>query len=428
MKSPLLIEDLTKAVHAKLTTSLTLVREKEFRAALETATRMLVPRETEKAAMAFRDVITEEQKSRGSLLATVLLEDSPIYMQWLNVRGHGFGCLVTKNTAWEIYIRGNDTTKPVIGGLMWCFNTHQCLSSIAEFPPDEDDEILTKKSVIKFYAILDLMANKKAVASPGPETHRFKGGKKILYPEYSEILLDPDGKLAEKLILEQISDSVEPNMPAVPQLPYWFEGDFVVTRCSVTKEDGRIYFPTNLRTDELAPKEIAKVFHAAGWDFDPYNAERIRSPAHAKITRIPRPKLTLVENKPMTSRIPPGELPLPRMLTPKERSAVRDLLDTHFDDEAGRYRNGYTDQGIGDELNIPYALVSGMREAAYGPIKSDPEIEAMEAAMELCKIEIDTAEDHLTKAMERLETARKEHDAIRGRLDTMAVRRKRTLA
>lgn len=65
---------------------------------------------------------------------------------------------------------------------------------------------------------------------------------------------------------------------------------------------------------------------------------------------------------------------LPRDPTPNEKAKVRLLLDHHFDDAAGRYLDGYSDQRIGEETEIPWASVKLLREAAYGPLREDPVI------------------------------------------------------
>jgi hypothetical protein len=419
MKSPIVLEDLTKAVHPRVALDYVLEHREEFINAVETAIRVFIPRETEIYSYAYKK--TEEEKDNGSCLAYGLLEEHPLFLQWEDKDGD-YGALYTEHSAWEIFTKGNDK-RPCIGGIRWDFKLHECMPAVKEFPPEKLDEKIMREAIRRFYVIMDVLANKKAVLWPGPETYRFKGGKKVFYPPFLIMRLDLDGKLAEQLAADCKTLTAEPEMPSAP---YWFDGDFAVTLCSVTKQEGRVHFPTNLRADQIPPKDVAKAFHAAGWDFDPYNADRIRSPAHARITHLPRPKLTLVENKPMpTPAAPPSS---PRQLTTKERAAVRDLLDTHFDDEAGRYRNGYTDQNIGDELNIPYALVSGMREAAYGPIKSDPEIDQLEDSMAVLDKRIKEGEDTLNTALVQIEEMKAIAENLRGRLNTMANRRKRILA
>ena len=71
--------------------------------------------------------------------------------------------------------------------------------------------------------------------------------------------------------------------------------------------------------------------------------------------------------------------------TPDQRTKIRQLLDGHFDDAKGCYLDGYSDQRVGQELGVPWAMVTKIREAAYGPIRSDPEIEAIKG--EILKIQ-----------------------------------------
>lgn len=85
------------------------------------------------------------------------------------------------------------------------------------------------------------------------------------------------------------------------------------------------------------------------------------------------------ESAPVTSATP---APMqPRALSPDERAKVRRELDAYFDDSVGMYLGGENDQRIGERLNIPWAAIAQMREAAYGPIRTDPEVEAMRAAV-----------------------------------------------
>ena len=65
---------------------------------------------------------------------------------------------------------------------------------------------------------------------------------------------------------------------------------------------------------------------------------------------------------------------VPREPTGDERFRIRGLLDSHFDDKAGCYLSDWSDQKIGTDLNLPWAIVAKIREAAYGPIRVDPEV------------------------------------------------------
>jgi len=53
------------------------------------------------------------------------------------------------------------------------------------------------------------------------------------------------------------------------------------------------------------------------------------------------------------------------------------MLDKHFDDKAGHYLDGKSDQTIADELKVPRIFIERIREAAYGPIRVDPEVQKL---------------------------------------------------
>ncbi len=86
---------------------------------------------------------------------------------------------------------------------------------------------------------------------------------------------------------------------------------------------------------------------------------------------------------------PKAEPTLPREATTAERVKVRALLDANFDDAAGRYLDGYSDQRIGEEVGVPWAIVARIREVGYGPIKVDPEIDAIRSEMAKLRTEND---------------------------------------
>lgn len=66
-----------------------------------------------------------------------------------------------------------------------------------------------------------------------------------------------------------------------------------------------------------------------------------------------------------------------RKLNADERLQVRSLLDKHFDDGAGEYLDDMSDAKLGELVGVPWALVAAIREAAYGPIRVDPELTAL---------------------------------------------------
>jgi hypothetical protein len=77
----------------------------------------------------------------------------------------------------------------------------------------------------------------------------------------------------------------------------------------------------------------------------------------------------------------PVERPAVPVPTQAQRLKIRDLLDNHFDDKAGAYLDNYSDEKIGAEVGIGHAAVTMIREAAYGPIRVDPELAALRAEL-----------------------------------------------
>jgi hypothetical protein len=71
----------------------------------------------------------------------------------------------------------------------------------------------------------------------------------------------------------------------------------------------------------------------------------------------------------------------PRDATQQERLKIRAILDKHFDDNAGCWLDGYSDQKAGEEAAVPWAIVTRIREAAYGPIRVDPEVAGLRAEL-----------------------------------------------
>ena len=79
---------------------------------------------------------------------------------------------------------------------------------------------------------------------------------------------------------------------------------------------------------------------------------------------------------------------VPRPLTPAERHQVRLKLDNHFDDAVGRYIDGYSDQRVGAELDIPWATIRDIRELAYGPLREDDRVVALRLDLDKVKQQV----------------------------------------
>ena len=78
--------------------------------------------------------------------------------------------------------------------------------------------------------------------------------------------------------------------------------------------------------------------------------------------------------------------PIPiRDATNDQRVLIRNLLDKHFDDAVGTYLDGMCDATVAEKASVPRVVVERIREAAYGPIKVDPEIQAIRTELAAVK-------------------------------------------
>ena len=89
-----------------------------------------------------------------------------------------------------------------------------------------------------------------------------------------------------------------------------------------------------------------------------------------------------------------------RAPTVTEVLKVSDLLALHFVE--GRYRNGYSDEVVAKEKDIPRAVVTRIREEGFGPIKGDAECDEIRQEITAAKQLIATLETRLQKVEARL--------------------------
>lgn len=146
----------------------------------------------------------------------------------------------------------------------------------------------------------------------------------------------------------------------------------------------------------LDPFNAVKKLRLAGWELEVDRTGHPVCPACIKQRRAGRagdkpakesavspPSATVTPMRPAMSAANANASP--RLLTVDEKVKVRNLLDRFFDDAAGNYIGGYSDQRIGEECSVPWASIAALRDMAYGPLKSNPEVEAIRA--ELLKLE-----------------------------------------
>ena len=109
----------------------------------------------------------------------------------------------------------------------------------------------------------------------------------------------------------------------------------------------------------------------AGWDFHTHNKRGVVCPDCKK----PKgPNVMETQKRPEVIPLRTAETVV-QSLTRDQRHKIRQLLDTHFDDEIGRYMNQWSDKRIAESLDLPLASVRELRETAFGPlVEKDPDI------------------------------------------------------
>ena len=124
------------------------------------------------------------------------------------------------------------------------------------------------------------------------------------------------------------------------------------------------------------PEEISKWAINAGWLAHPWEQSRVLCPACLAAKRSKPRKETTMEAKPTPIN---GGSSVVAIKTPTQdhRLKIRSLLDANFDDAVGCYLAGWDDERIARECSVAPAVVERIREAAYGPIRTDPEVLAL---------------------------------------------------
>ncbi len=118
---------------------------------------------------------------------------------------------------------------------------------------------------------------------------------------------------------------------------------------------------------DIPAEAIQAVFEAKGWTGF---GQRLLCPACTRATRKPEDTPMLPRQK--ITQAAMDQMPAP---TPRQVVAIADALAERLAE--GRYRPGWSDHRLGDDLKIPAALVAKVREDLHGPLKGDPEIDAL---------------------------------------------------
>lgn len=186
---------------------------------------------------------------------------------------------------------------------------------------------------------------------------------------------------------------------------------FTCASCSATHD-------TPISTNEFPPAELAlKKPRRAGWQVHETRRTEIRCPACQRQAK-PRQALAAIATEPtspkpehpaqaqpqeheapMSKPTPPASTGFTSQIvntsgavaqhattqrdpTYDERMRIRRILEECFDDKAGQWLEGLDDKKAGEKINVPWALVTRIREAAYGPIRVDAELVAIRQEMD----------------------------------------------
>jgi hypothetical protein len=192
---------------------------------------------------------------------------------------------------------------------------------------------------------------------------------------------------------------------------------FTCNDCGTTLDVRIPYGPMN-------PETMAKKAVKQGWLAHPNRASDARCPACQAARALRAHGDAAPSTQPLTEEAPVAantNPPAERNPSGAQRLQIRQKLDAVFDDDAGCYLDGYSDQKIGGELNLPWSWVATIREAAYGPIRVDPEVAGMRAEVTALKTELEALSKEFLGKRDALI---KKVDSAIARLDVLAGRRK----
>lgn len=143
---------------------------------------------------------------------------------------------------------------------------------------------------------------------------------------------------------------------------------------------------------DIPEEAIARMYRGAGWLVD----------SECRTAVCPK-----CQERPNVSDISTAAI--------KRQRQMYVLLDSHFDEDKGRYREDWSDAKVAKDTGLAETVVAQHREAAYGPIK--PNMEIVGAGKELADLRLYLANEFadLTKLFEQ--TKRDAEDRI-GSLET----------
>jgi hypothetical protein len=145
---------------------------------------------------------------------------------------------------------------------------------------------------------------------------------------------------------------------------------------------------------EMPVEAMARFFRARGWIVD----------AAGKVATCPRcqegPKVTADFSRE----------------TLKRQRQMYGLLDEQFDEATGRYREGWSDERIAKDCGISANAVAKHRDAAYGPIRADPALEALQRELVAARTQADKDMAELRGLLDHAQ------ETLQGRIEALQTR------
>jgi hypothetical protein len=143
----------------------------------------------------------------------------------------------------------------------------------------------------------------------------------------------------------------------------------VRTRCGVCGFEGKVPLNTHGHPStrgESESIEAAKKFRAIGWDIgsDP---RKDRCPNCVRVAKEAKPTMKVIQGGAVTQQSKTSTVPAPpEMSTADRRIIFRKLEDVYGVDNQG-YTGAWTDKTVAEDLGVPRAWVTEVREGMFGP-------------------------------------------------------------
>jgi hypothetical protein len=157
-----------------------------------------------------------------------------------------------------------------------------------------------------------------------------------------------------------------------------------VMSCSTCSFTDRIHLQ-----DSISPAGVHQKLRKRGWltnerkrakCFCPICATKPKekTTVNANVTITPKSELAARQSPaPVVDRVELSSAAMQQLLREPTMFEIRRIIEAvgiYFDETEGRYTKGYSDQKIGEELNLPWAMVQKVRDQSGYKLKIDPEV------------------------------------------------------